>query len=89
MSKQIDCAPYLEEATDGEKVGRLPGKIELEKLRALGHPESPIRAIRAKCLDCSAGVQSEVRKCVAIKCALWPFRMGVSPFYGNATAEAA
>jgi hypothetical protein len=43
MSKQIDCAPYLEEATDGEKVGRLPGKIELEKL---GHLDT--RKVRSE-----------------------------------------
>jgi hypothetical protein len=90
MSKQIDRAPYLEPAEDGQKVGRLPGKVELETLRTLGHPESPIKAIRAKCLDCSGGAQSEARRCTAIKCPLWPFRMGVNVFYGrSASAEAA
>jgi hypothetical protein len=67
----------------GEKVGKLPGFIPLHDLRALGHPESPIKAIRAKCLDCSSGDRSEVRKCVASGCALWPFRMGVNPFWGK------
>jgi hypothetical protein len=64
------------------KADRLPGSIELRDLRALGHPESPIKAIRAKCLDCSAGNDAEVRK----KCALWPLRMGVNPFYGKQSA---
>jgi hypothetical protein len=36
--------------------------------------------IRAKCLDCSAGQADEVRKCVAVTCALWPYRMGSNPF---------
>jgi hypothetical protein len=36
-------------------------------------PPSPLRAIRAKCLDCSAGSRAEVRQCAATSCALWPF----------------
>jgi hypothetical protein len=39
-----------------------------------------LRVIRAKCLDCSAGMESEVRKCTAIGCALWPYRMATNPF---------
>jgi hypothetical protein len=39
----------------------------------------PAAAIRAKCLDCSGGSSAEVRKCVAVNCALWPHRMGVLP----------
>ena len=34
------------------------------------------QAIRAKCLDCCAGQPKEVRRCVCIKCPLYPFRMG-------------
>lgn len=34
------------------------------------------QAIRAKCLDCCAGQLKEVRRCVCIKCPLYPFRMG-------------
>jgi hypothetical protein len=89
----IDRDAYLEpspiKADNGEKVGKAPGEISLRDLRALGHPESPIRAIRAKCLDCSSGSDAEARKCVAVKCALWPFRMGVNPFWGKSEAEAA
>jgi len=48
-----------------------------------GHERvSPLDAIRAKCLDCSYGQPSEVRKCEAISCALWPFRAGRHPWYG-------
>jgi hypothetical protein len=67
----------------GQKVGKLPGSVAVNHLRVLGHPESPIRAIRSKCLDCSGGVASEVRKCVAVTCSLWPFRMGLNPFHGK------
>ncbi len=46
--------PYLEPspilADGGAQVGKLPGCIPLHDLRGLGHPESPIKAIRAKCL---------------------------------------
>lgn len=34
------------------------------------------KAIRAKCIDCMGGDKSEVRKCTAVKCPLFPFRMG-------------
>jgi hypothetical protein len=34
------------------------------------------KAIRLKCLDCCAYQQAEVRKCPAVNCPLWRFRMG-------------
>lgn len=37
---------------------------------------SPMKAIRAKCLDCTCGQQVEVRLCEIKTCALWRFRMG-------------
>lgn len=77
----LEVSPF--EADGGQKVGKLPGSIGLEQLRSLGHSESSIRAIRSKCLDCCAGAASEVRKCVAITCSLWPLRMGVNPFHGR------
>lgn len=83
---QAKANAVLETLGTGEKVGKLPAFIGMKALKALGHPESPIRAIRAKCLDCSGGHQSEVRKCVAYRCALWPMRMGVNPFHGRGSA---
>jgi hypothetical protein len=74
---------FLEILSTGEKVGKLPGSCDTDDLRALRHPESPIRAIRANCLSCSGGSPSEVRKCTAVGCALWPMRMGVNPFHGQ------
>ena len=44
----LEPSPYLSDA--GEKVGRLPRNIPVEILRELGHPESPIKAIRANCV---------------------------------------
>lgn len=83
-SNNVNRARYLEPspvaADGGQQVGKMPGSIVRDDLGALGHPESPIRAIRAKCIDCSGGAATEARKCVAIGCALWPFRMASNPF---------
>ena len=49
--------------------------------------KSPIKAIRAKCIDCSGGNKAEVRKCVIPECPLFPFRMGKNPFRKPLTEE--
>ena len=41
--------------------------------------QTPIKAIRAKCLDCTCQQPKEVRLCVITRCALWPYRMGRRP----------
>ena len=43
-------------------------------------PQSPIKAIRAKCLDCCCGSANEVRLCTIPDCALYPYRFGKNPF---------
>jgi hypothetical protein len=69
------------EIVNGEEVGRDPRRMSVEALNALGHEASPmLKVIRAKCLDCSCGQISEVRKCVTVECALWPYRMSANPF---------
>jgi len=40
---------------------------------------SPIKAIRANCIDCCGGQLKEVRECPAVDCPLYPFRMGTNP----------
>lgn len=40
---------------------------------------TPIKAIRAKCLDCCCGQNMEVRLCTAENCPLHPYRMGKRP----------
>ncbi len=42
--------------------------------------KSPLKAIRAKCLDCSGDYINEVRECSITNCPLYPFRMGKNPF---------
>ena len=39
---------------------------------------TPIKAIRAKCLDC-AGNRKDVRNCICPECPLYPFRLGHNP----------
>ena len=41
---------------------------------------NPLKAIRAKCLDCCAEHPSLVADCHIETCALHPFRMGKNPF---------
>ena len=40
---------------------------------------TPIKAIRAKCLDCSCGSAQEVRLCPMTECSLYPYRLGHNP----------
>ena len=40
---------------------------------------SPLKSIRAKCLDCVADQPQEVRLCPSENCPLWPYRMGHTP----------
>ena len=40
---------------------------------------TPIKAIRAKCIDCCCGQIYEVTKCVCVDCPLYPYRMGHNP----------
>ena len=40
---------------------------------------TPMKAIRAKCLDCCCGQVNEVRHCPVNACTLHPFRFGKNP----------
>ena len=58
-----------------------PREMSADDLARLGFARvSRGDAIRAKCLDCMGGSPSEVRRCEAGGCALWPFRMGTDPW---------
>jgi len=43
-------------------------------------PTNPVKAIRAKCLDCCCGQIREVELCPCTWCALYPFRFGKNPY---------
>jgi hypothetical protein len=40
---------------------------------------TPIKAIRAKCIDCTNGQNLEIRECPITECPLWEYRMGHRP----------
>jgi len=40
---------------------------------------TPLKAIREKCLDCSAENRADVRHCPVIRCPLFNFRFGKNP----------
>jgi hypothetical protein len=40
---------------------------------------TPLKSIRAKCLECSNGQPKEVRQCPATDCTHYPFRLGKNP----------
>lgn len=44
---------------------------------------TPIKAIRAKCLDCTCNQPKEISECCIKTCALWPYRMGKRPKGGT------
>jgi len=80
----LETSPY--ETDGGNLIGRDPREIPLADIRRLEHPESPVKAARAKCLDCCGDNAAEVRKCVAVNCALWPLRMGNNPFHASSAS---
>lgn len=41
---------------------------------------NPVKAIRAKCLDCYCGSSNEVELCTCTGCACYPFRRGKNPY---------
>jgi hypothetical protein len=69
-----------DEVDGGELVGQRPSDVPSAVLSQNFSAQKPMRAIRAKCLDCCCGNAAEVRKCVATDCALWPLRLGSNPF---------
>lgn len=74
----LQISPF--KADDGEPIGRTPNEVSPQTLRLNFRAQNPLKGIREKCIDCCCGETSEVRKCVAVDCPLWPFRMGRNPF---------
>jgi hypothetical protein len=40
---------------------------------------TPLKAMRAKCLDCSCGSRKEVSNCQIPDCPIYPYRFGKRP----------
>ncbi len=43
----------------------------------------PLKAMRAKCIDCCNGQVKEIRLCPITECPLWPYRLGKRPIAEN------
>jgi hypothetical protein len=74
----LEISPY--ETDEGELIGKHPNEVPSQTLSLNFRAQNPSKAIREKCLDCCCANAAEVRKCVAVDCTLWPFRMGANPF---------
>lgn len=48
---------------------------------------TPMKAIRAKCLDCCCGQINEVRQCTVKNCPLYTYRMGHRPKEDSYTSD--
>ena len=69
------------ELEHGLPIGRNPRTMSPDELQGLGHERmSPLKALRLRCIDCCAGSAIEVRRCTAVECPAWPFRMGSHPW---------
>lgn len=66
---------------DNATRGRDPREMSVEELNELGHHKrSLLSAIRQNCIECCGGYTAEVRRCGAIECPMWPYRMNNNPF---------
>jgi hypothetical protein len=65
---------------EGELIGKDPRQVSPEILALYHSEKNPLKALCARCLDCCCRQASEVRKCTAVTCPSWPFRMGANPF---------
>jgi hypothetical protein len=79
----LEISPY--ESDGGHSIGKHPKEVPSEILARYYPAKNPLKALRARCLDCCCGIAAEVRKCVSAKCPSWPFRMGVNPFRAKRT----
>jgi hypothetical protein len=78
LSDLRQSSPYPGDG--GELIGRDPREVPSGILSRHHRAKSPLKAIRERCLDCCCYQPSEVRKCTAVGCPSWPFRMGTNPF---------
>jgi hypothetical protein len=82
----LEPGPY--ERDGSGLVGKIPCEVPPEILSHYHGEKNPLKAIRARCLDCCCDQPGEVRKCVAVACPSWPFRMGTNPFRQRRTLSA-
>jgi len=83
--RKINRAALMEKSPfsvdEGEEIGRDPRSLSADDLQSAGiERQTLMKAVRRHCIDCCVYQSSEVRKCVAVACDLWPFRMGANPW---------
>ena len=78
MTKTSNATPEKQNTLE-ETRGRDPRGFSKDAWEDLGFKLEPMKAIRAKCIDCCGGSRSEVRKCQVTSCDLYPLRMGHRP----------
>ena len=74
----LEISPFRRD--EGELIGKHPSDVPSQILSQKFSAQNPLKAIREKCVDCCCGNAAEVRKCVSVDCALWPYRMSTNPF---------
>jgi len=58
--------------------------LSAEQLTQLGHHKRPLtKVLRAFCLRCMGGDRAQVRKCTAVRCELYPYRLGRNVYSGR------
>lgn len=62
-------------------------KVESRIAAAKDKIKNPVKAIRAKCIDCTGAEPNAVKKCELIDCPLFPFRFGKNPFRGKSKPD--
>jgi hypothetical protein len=62
----------------GRQHRKHPRDTDVDVMRGIYEPAPLLRAIRAKCLDCSGGMESEIRQVHGDRVCLWPYRMAKS-----------
>ena len=48
---------------------------------------SPMKAIRAKCMDCTGGQFAEIAECAITDCPLYAFQYGKNPYHKRASPK--
>lgn len=80
---RTDVAVAPEALVKGDKKETENQAAERIETKYLARAVTPLKAIRAKCVQCQGGKVKEIAKCQAKTCALWPFRMESNPYHGK------
>ncbi len=73
--QEVRLCPARQCAHHAFRFGKRPAEVPLHD----GKPITPLKAIRARCIDCCGGSLKDVRECDHENCATYPYRMGTNP----------